>query len=47
MLSVSLCSGKKLLGRSQTRSVAEKRREKLNDYCRVSRVRVAEVDTID
>jgi hypothetical protein len=27
--------GKKLLGRSQVRSVAEKRRDKLNDYCKV------------
>jgi hypothetical protein len=26
--------GKKLLGRSQVRSVAEKRRDKLNDYCK-------------
>ena len=32
----SLCAaGKKLLGRSQVRSVAEKRRDKLNDYCKV------------
>lgn len=28
-------AGKKLLGRSQVRSVAEKRRDKLNDYCQV------------
>ena len=30
------CVGKKLLGRSQVRSVAEKRRDQLNDYCRVN-----------
>ncbi len=28
-------TGKKLLSRSQTRAVAEKRKEKINDYCRV------------
>ena len=32
---VFVCLGKKLLGRSQVRSVAEKRRDKLNDYCKV------------
>ena len=29
------CVGKKLLGRSQVRSVAERRKDKLNDYCKV------------
>ena len=28
-------AGKKLLGRSQVRSVAERRKDKLNDYCKV------------
>ena len=28
--------GKKLFGRSHVRAVAEKRKDKLNDYCRVS-----------
>ena len=30
-----LFTGKKLLGRSQTRAVAEKRKEKIDDYCKV------------
>ena len=30
------CTGKILLGRSHIRSVAEKRMEKIDEYCRVS-----------
>lgn len=33
--SMDVHAGKKLLGRSQVRSVATKRRERLNDYCQV------------
>ena len=35
-VSISPSSGKKLFGRSQTRTVAEKRRDKIDLYCRVS-----------
>ena len=35
VLCVLLNVGKKLLGRSQVRSVAEKRKDKINEYCKV------------
>ena len=37
--------GKKLLGRSQVRAVAEKRRDKLNDYCKVCTLLSPEIFT--
>ena len=35
---VLMNAGKKLLGRSQVRSVAEKRKDRLNDYCKVQQI---------
>ena len=36
---IEFLSGKIILGRSHIRSVAEKRKEKINEYCRVSKRR--------